>query len=186
MELPPEWSAATTPFGKEFTFHAGMAKAARPAFVIGVVIIALCLYWDWLFIENWVFDKAEILPAGVVLFLVILGGAAFGVYCIRRVFSSTKYLLGSDSFTVTKKAFSKESVEKFQKAQITGINLLYTPPKEAPLEGTWAVVLDIRDLQGGKARSLALEGYGEKETKIISDALSTWTGIRVIGANTAE
>lgn len=182
--LPREWSKRSLPLGVEFTFHAAKAPGARGGLALGVTIVALCAYWAWLFIKNWFIDGVEILAGGMVLFLVILGGAAFGLYCIRRVFSRTSYLLASDALTVSRRGLIKSNSEKYLKSELAGIHLLFTPPQEAALDGSWRVVLDIKSLSGGENRTLVLEGYGESEAKILSAEFSRWTGLAVRGENT--
>ncbi len=185
-KLPREWIEEQLPLGTIFTFHAARAPGARGGLILGLVVLALCIYWDWLFIENWFIDGAEILLAGVALFVVILGGAAFGIYCLLRVFSRTSYLLGGDSLTVTEKSLLKNTSKKYLKQQIQSINLIRTPSRDPALPDTCTLTLDMCDLHGGKVPSLVLEGSGEVEAKYLSQRLSSWCGAKVTTYNSDE
>ena len=182
ISLPRPWSRTLTPLGIELTFRAQRATAAVAAGLLVAAALLFCLWQIWGFLKNWFIDRAEILPGGVVFFLLLCGGALLCVKGFRQVFRSVTYRLLCDRLEVVCNGASKLTIEK---SRVKKLIQLYTPPKEPPLNGTWVTCL-VHTGTNGKDQEFFFEGDAEEESAMLIRALKEWAPLEVEKQETSD
>jgi hypothetical protein len=183
---PKAWQQIETPLGLEITFSAKKARGFIPAVVFSGAIITCCGYLIKIFLVNWFIDKAGILPAGVIFFMLVLGGMYIGLRLLSVALRRNRYRFGGSTLEMveTRPGFAAKK-DQSDKAAILKILCLKTPSKTAGIEDTWTTGITVK--QGnGKSRDLFFEGTTKEESDFLSGILAQWTGVERTEENTMD
>lgn len=177
--VPVNWSMQTTQDGTELTF----AIRGGPYYIFTILVGAACVlffgYWLFIFTKGWVIDGEEILIGGVFFYLVMLGGFVFGVYTLDRMFiAASHYLLGANHFAATYSSLLKRSRTEIERRQITEVLRLYTPPKDAGLDGSYRIIIVYRkpNMERGE---FALEDYSKAAAEWAGPLIAQWADVKI-------
>ena len=189
MNIPPApqaWLAARTPLGLELTYFARKDRGFALALAVAAVVTVFCGYQILSFLLNWFRDKAGILPAGVILFLLMIGGLLVGLRFLSVAFRSSQYRLGEFLLEIDEmrpgRGTKKEQIEK---GNILEVLCLKTPSKEAGSPDTWRTGISLSE-PSGKNRNILIEGTTKEESDFLSGILTAWAGVKRKEENTME
>lgn len=179
---PPNWTAAQGPGGSVVLTFA-LRKWAL-GLGLGGALLGLFGWGVWGFLKNWFVDGAEILPGGVVLFLVFLAGLWSGLYVLDRlIFASTSYELSADSLVIRENTLFRRKRDIISKAGIRKILVNYLPPgadSSISNPGTYTTLIE-HERTDGKANGVtnfAMEGWTEREANWLAPQLASWAGVK--------
>lgn len=180
----PAWTISQTPVGLELQYRNWKSRGSHFALFPLSIWFTFCLWGIWGFLKNWIIDRAEILPAGVVLFLLLLGGFWLGIVLTGNFYERCVYLLSSATFKLQKYRIDRSTKEyTIEKSSIKNVYRLYTPSKDAGINGTWRTVIGYSD-RDGKNKEIALAGHSEEEAEFLGKLFAEWSGLKVKKENT--
>lgn len=182
----PAWTVTQTPLGLELQYRNWRNRGSSWALIAVVSWSLFCLWGVWGFLKNWFIDKAEILPAGVVLCLILVGGCWLGIVLAGNLYERRVYLLSGERFKLRKHRINRPVKETvIDKLRIKEVYRLYTPPKETSTSGTWRTVIGYSDMHG-KSKELALDGHSEEEADFVGPLFAEWARVKIVTENTVE
>ena len=164
-----------------FRIREGRALAASWLFAGGILLFFG--YGVLSFLRGWVIDHEEVLAGGVVLFFLMLGGLAGGIYLIGRITAETHYLFSTDELRVNTLFLGRSTEQIIERGQVTELVKAYTPPKAAGDSGIYSTLV-IYQTSCGRQKTLALEGWQEDEQQWLSALLSAWAKLPCRSENT--
>src|SRR5262245_51725495 len=169
MNLPaaptPAWSASVSPLGLEIVYRPQKTRGFYVTLLVTVLFGLACAYVAYVFIAGWLLYREEILPAGVVLCALAMGGCWLAIRGLRWLYRTTTYTLGGSSLRACRRIGATLEETVIDKGQLTGFSKIYTPPKSGShKEGeTWVSALVYRGTDGSEKR-FHFEGVSAEET----------------------
>ena len=153
--------------------------------LMGGALLMFFGYWVIACLQSWFVGGEEVLVGGVVIFGVMLAGAAFGVYVLGRLGASTRYLFEPERLRAEHSFLGKEKVQEVERARVKEVIKAYTPPKQAGLDGVYATLL-LYEGRFGKTQTLAFEGSSQAEQEWLSGLVSAWAKVSCHNENTTD
>lgn len=178
--VPAYWSIAEGPDGAVvLTF--GLRKWAL-GLGLGGGLVALFGWGAWGFLKNWFIDHAEILPGGVILFLVFVAGLWAGLYVIDRlIFATVQYELTPENLVIRKNTLFRRKQEVIPRKNVREILINYLPPgpnTSTGNPGTYATLIVHERPNTRGTTNFAMEGWTEEEANWLAPQLARWSGIK--------
>ncbi|MCB0337984.1 MAG: hypothetical protein KDD53_00200 [Bdellovibrionales bacterium] len=189
-ELPSGWTFYDKGGSRDLTYKAWRSgKGFYLALLCVCITFAFCFQQVFFFFKNWFIEKAEILPAGVILVLILLGILALCAMGLNHLFRSVSYRYSSGGSTLEiqrtsplKKASPKVRIDR---GNVLKVVKVYTPPKNSSLPGTWKTAIVYSD-KSGKPRYFFLEGDSEAESNFLSHEISQWASVEITEENSSH
>lgn len=182
---PGNWTKKETPLGSEIVFE---PKKTSPTFLVpisaSVGTALLSVYVICIFVYGWIRGE-EILPGGVVVVCIMIGGMFLARFWYRHAFRVRRYVLGPSQLTVFPGASDRIPEKCVEKSRIIEILQLHTPPKEAGEAGYWSTCVVSKSSRGDKREEFFFEGDSEEVSNWLCAILTAWAGVPCRGENTS-
>ena len=174
--VPLNWKRDVVGAETVLTFAARGGKGYLPSLLLGTACVLFFGYGAASFLKGWLINREEVLPAGVILFLILLGGFIFGLYVFDRLFyAATEYRMSTDQLRIVVKSFFNFSRKQIKHAEIAYVLQLSTPPKVRGMDDTWRTLIFYGEKSHPK--SIALEGSTSAECEWLAPILAQWAGV---------
>lgn len=185
IPVPKGWERRAGRHGDEIIFRPIRARGFPVALIFNLLLMLFFDYQIAGFLKNWFIDKAEMLPAGIVFFLLMCGGMLFVVRNFRLLFRTVQYRIGDSTVQIIERRLGGSELSRtFDKQCIKKVIRTYTPPRGDERNPIWGTLIACRTADG-RDEQVALEGYGEDESKFLSQILSSWAAVPTEIENTS-